>query len=442
MTETILGGLFMVVGLAAWWGVARRTGDLIHPLGIMSMFWFVVFGFGHWNVAATYDEPYYALPFELRTYVVVIAAAAVFAFGYWLIDPEMPNPDREAIARRLKGSIEVAPLRALTLVFFALATLTTVYFVSLLGGEIPLFSPRVDELRQVWKRPLVGYVYDLHYVVALFGTILADRARTKRERVGWVLLVLASITQLAFGAVRVSPLTGIVWAAVYIFYRGAGRIRLQHLALLALVIFGLSSMIEYYRRTPIRLNPSLANPRLDLSLGATVWGHTGASFKNLQLSLEKHVPFLGMGATSFDIAKTLDPGLRRRDEEISYRYGVHNTTTYLVPLYMDFGLFGLFVMPGVYGALTAYVYRRFRERSGIFWLIVYIDFLLAVVLAFRTHKFLGNTLLYFGAVALLAQLVAGRDPDRAEAHDGSDADEGYDPGPWSGPALPEGVRTA
>ena len=63
-----------------------------------------------------------------------------------------------------------------------LASATTVYFYSLVG-EIPLFSPRVDDLRQVWKRPLIGYVYDLHYVVALFATILVDRARTPRERV-------------------------------------------------------------------------------------------------------------------------------------------------------------------------------------------------------------------------------------------------------------------
>ncbi len=437
MAETILGGLFMVVGLAAWWGIARRTGDWLNPLGVLLLFWFVVFGYAHWNVATTYDEPYYALPFELETYVVVMGSAAVFAFGYWLIDPEMPMADREGLAARLRASAQVGPLRVLTLVLFALASAATVYFVMRLG-EIPLFSPRVDELRQVWKQPLIGYVYDLHYIVALFGTILADRARTPRERVFWALLVIASITQLAFGAVRLSPLTGVVWGAVYIFYRGAGRVQLRHLALLAVVIFGLLSMIEYYRRTPIRLNPTIANPRLDLGLAATVWGHTGASFKNLQLSLDKHVPFLAMGATSFDIAKTLDPGLRRRDEDMSWRYGVHNTTTYLLPLYMDFGVFGLFVMPGVYGAITAFVYRRFRERPGIFWMIVYIDFLLAVALAFRTHKFFGNTLIFSAAVALFSDRIAGRaDPDEAW-HDA----EGSDPDPGTHQWLPEGVHPA
>ena len=300
----------------------------------------------------------------------------------------------------------------------------------------------MDELRQVWKRPLIGYIYDLHYVVALFGTVLADRARIRRERVFWGLIVIASISQLAFGAVRLSPLTGVVWAAVYLFYRGVGRIRLRHLVFLGLVIFGVSSMIEYYRRTPIRLNPQLANPRLDLSLAATVWGHTGASFKNLQLSLGKHVPFLGMGATSFDLAKTLDPGLRRRDEEISYRYGVHNTTTYLLPLYMDFGLFGLFVMPGVYGALTAFVYRRFRERAGVFWLIVYVDFLLAVVLAFRTHKFFGNTLLFFGVVGIVAQVLAGRDGSEASPGEWVEPGDDLEIGEWGAERLPEGARSA
>ena len=435
MAETILGGLFMVIGFATWWGMARRTGDWLHPLGLMLFFWFVVFGFAHWNLATTYDEPYYAFPFELKTYVVVLGSAVVFGFGYWLIDPEMPMADREGIAVRLRASARVAPLRAMTLALFALATATTAYFIARLG-EIPLFSPRVDELRQIWKLPYVGYVYDLHYVVALFGTILADRARTTRERAFWGILVISSVAQLAFGAVRLSTLTGVVWGAVYIFYRGAGRIQLRHLALLAIVIFGLSSMIEYYRRTPLRLNPGTANPRMDLGLAATVWGHTGASFKNLQLSLQKHVPFLGMGATSFDLAKTLDPGLRRRDEDMSSRYGVHNTTTYLLPLYMDFGVFGLFVMPGAYGAITAFVYRRFRERPGIFWLVMYTDFLLAVALAFRTHKFFGNTLIFFGVVALVAERVVGRGEPDAASHD--EADPELAPHPW----LPEGAHPA
>ena len=434
MTETILGVLFMGAGVTAWSVIMKRTGDLLHPLGLMVLFWFVVFGFGHLDVPVTYDEPYYALPFELTTYAVVLCAAAVFAFGYWLVDPDLPMVDQAVLAARLRGAVHVAPLRVLTLVLFALASAITFYFIQL-AGEIPLFSPRVDELRQVWKRPLIGYVYDLHYVVALFGTVLADRASIRRERVFWGLIVIASISQLAFGAVRLSPLTGVVWAAVYLFYRGVGRVRLRHLVLLGLVILGLSSMIEYYRRTPIRLNPQIANPRLDLSLAATVWGHTGASFKNLQLSLEKHVPFLGMGVTSFDLAKTLDPGLRRRDEEISYRYGVHNTTTYLLPLYMDFGLFGLFVMPGVYGALTAFVYRKFRERAGVFWLIVYIDFLLAVVLAFRTHKFFGNTLLFFGVVGLVAQFLVGRESH--EAPPGEDLEVGE----WGSTRLPEGAHS-
>jgi hypothetical protein len=417
MTDALLGGLFMAGGVAAWWLIVRRSGDMLHPLGLMLLFWFLVFGFAHWDVPATYDEPYYAQPFELRTYAVVLASIAVFALGYWLIDPDLPRLEPEGLASRLRGSVRV--------------TATTVYFIRL-AGEIPLFSPQVDELRQIWKRPLIGYVYDLHYVVALFGTILVDRARTARERAFWAGLALASVVQLAFGAVRISPLTGIVWASVYIFYRRAGRVRLRQLALLALVVFGVSSLIEYYRRTPLRLNPDIANPRLDLGLAATVWGHTGASFKNLQLSLDKHVPFLSLGATSYDVAKTLNPGLRERDEEISYRYGVHNTTTYLIPLYMDFGWFGLLVMPGVYGALTALVYRQFRDRTGILWLIVYIDFLVAVVLAFRTHRFLGNSLIFFGAVGLLTQLVAGtdREPKPTPEED------------WSQGPLPEGLPAA
>ena len=98
---------------------------------------------------------------------------------------------------------------------------------------------------------------------------------------------------------------------------------------------------------------------------------------------------------------------------------------------MDFGIFGLLVMPGVYGFATGLVYAMFRRRPSLFWLIVQIEFLIAVVLAFRTHKFFGNTLIVFGAVAAVAQLLAGarRTRDGGERGDPHGTHE----------LLPEGV---
>src|SRR5262245_57512454 len=126
MADTLLGGLFMAAGFAAWWLTARRSGDALHPLGLMLLFWLLVFGFAHWDVPATYDEPYYALPFELRTYVVVLASVAVFAVGYLLVDPQLPRLDRDALAHRLRASVRVERLRGVTLAVFVLASATTV----------------------------------------------------------------------------------------------------------------------------------------------------------------------------------------------------------------------------------------------------------------------------------------------------------------------------
>ena len=69
---------------------------------------------------------------------------------------------------------------------------------------------------------------------------------------------------------------------------------------------------------------------------------------------------------------------------------------------------GIFIIPALYGAITALVYRRFRARPSVFWLIIYIEFLLSVTLAFRTHRFFGNYLLYFGLIAIGVELLAGR----------------------------------
>ncbi|MBW3534522.1 MAG: hypothetical protein KY453_04800 [Gemmatimonadetes bacterium] len=410
MGETFLGLLFMLAGVATWVAIFRRTGDALHPLALLASLWLLTFGFGHWEVAATYDELYYREPFGAVAYLAVIGSLVSVVAGFWLVDPGLRPLEREALAERLRSNARRGRLLAITLALFAVASATTVYFVWL-AGEVPLFSPRVDELRQTFKRPLLGYLYDLHFPVALFAAILADRATRRSERVFWIGLLLASLFQLALGAVRASPLTGFGWVAVYLFYRLRGRVRVGHLSAAAVVVAGVFIGIEYSRRTPVRLNPELLNPRQDLSSAATLWGHTGASFKNLQLTLRTTPPPLEMGAATYDLPKTLVPRFREIESDVSSRFGVHNSATYLLPLWLDFGLFGLLVVPGIYGALTGFTYRRFQERGTLLWLLLYIDFAIAAILAFRTHKFLGNGLIFFGGVALMVQLFAGREPD-------------------------------
>lgn len=425
MAELLLGAAFVALGAGGWWFLWRRTGDALHPIGLLLLFWLSTFGFSHWNVAASYDEPYYADPFGVRAYLAVVGSLITFGIGFWLVDPGLRPLDRARLSTQLTVFLDGRPLKAITLVCYAVATMVTVYFVRL-AGEIPLFSPRVDELRQVWKRPLWGYLYDLHMVVILVCAILVDLSRSRRGRLAWSALALTSVLQLAFGGVRSSPLTGIAWAAVYLFYRRSSAVRLRHLAAMAVIVLGVSSTIEYYRRTPLRLDPGLANPRLDLSPAATLWGHTAAGFKNLQLSLERDVPPLALGSTSYDLPKTFVPRWREQDEVLSNRYGVHNSATYLLTLWLDFGVFGLILMPGVYGAMTGLAYRRFRDSPNFVWLVVYIDFLLATVLAFRTHRFLGNSLLFFAVVAGFVHLFASRRgrPASTLADDGGDVPVG------------------
>lgn len=403
--DAVLGVWFMVLGGAGYLLIFRRTGDALHPLGLMVASWLGVFGFAHFNVARVYDEPYYAEPFGPVTYGVVLGSLLVFGLGFWLVDPGLGRIDRVQIAGRLRGSVRRERLQWFALASFGVATATTAYFVYR-AGEIPLFSPRIDELRLVFKRPLLGYLFDLHYAVALFAAMLLTGSRSRQGRVVWGLVMLGALVQLAFGGVRVSPMTGLAWVAVYLLYRSR-RVRVRDLFLVVVAAVAMFSVIEYYRRAVYRLNPEVVQPRFDLSAPATVWAHTAASFKNLQLTLRRVAP-LNMGLNSYDLPKTVERSWREVDEAFTRLYGTHNTPTYLAFLYFDFGLGGLLVMPGVYGALAAFVYRRFRTAPNLFWLIVYIDIVLGVTLAFRTHRFLGNALIFFAAVGVLAQLFVGR----------------------------------
>ena len=61
--------------------------------------------------------------------------------------------------------------------------------------------------------------------------------------------------------------------------------------------------------------------------------------------------------------------------------------------------------PACNGALVAIAYNRFLSKGNLFWLVVYIDFFLAVLLSFRTHRFLGNNLIFFAGTAYAIQLL-------------------------------------
>ena len=400
--DALLGLWVVVLGLAGYAFLARRTGDLIHPLALFWVSWLGVFAFAHFNVPRSYDEPYYQEPFGMVAYAVVCLGLLSFSAGFLLVNPKLRPPTREeqqGWEAKLRGAIHLGRFGLLTLGLFAIATATTVYFIVRIG-EVPLFSPRVNELRLDFKLPLWGYLYDLHFTVALFASMLAAWHRGKR-RMAWGFLAVVSTLLLMSGGVRVSPLTAMFWVVVFLTYR-PGRVRLRRVLVAAVTAVAVFGAIEQSRRAMIRIDPNLANPRLDLSAPATIWAHSAASFKNLQYTLERVSP-LYMGLTSYDLPKTLNPAARTVDDEFSYRYGTHNTPTFLAFLYFDFGWGGMLLIPALYGACAAFVYGRFRRRPSLFWTIVHIDFLLATVLAFRTHRYFGNSLIFFAGVALLSQ---------------------------------------
>lgn len=405
LDELIAVWLALVAGFV-YLGLVRRTRDVFHPLALFLAGWIGVFAFAHLSVSATYDEPYYALPFGFLTYLAVIVGGLSFITGFWLVDPALRPLDREWTWGRLRDSVRLDRLAWVNAGLFLIATATTLYFIWRVG-EVPLLSPRINELRRIFKVPLLGYLFDLHHAVALFAAMLALWSKSRRARWFWTLVLGASTLMLMSGGVRVSPLTALAWVFVLLGMR-PGRIKVRQ-ALVAIAVFVVVfGVIEQYRRTQYRLDPNRINPRLDLSVASTVWGHSAASYKNLQLTLEQVTSPLHMGITSYDLPRTFNPAARQVDQELSALYGTHNTPTFLGFLFFDFGWGGMLVFPAIYGAATAFVYRRFRTDPRIFWLIIHLDFLLASALAFRTHRFFGNRLIFFAVVALGVELLLGR----------------------------------
>lgn len=400
--DTLIGAALIFGALVAAWRIASAARDPIHPLAVFSAAWIGVYGFAHLRLSETYDEPYYADPFGLQTYVVVFLVLASFVGGYALAARRMTTPDRGANRTRLRKLAEAPGLAWAALAVFAVATITTWWFVQV-AGEIPLFSPAVNTLRRTFQLPYLGYFYNLHILAATLCVMLIMKPGSLAIRLFWFALAAASVVMLMFGGVRVAALAALAWAGVYVAYATSLR-RRRAATLLAVLGLAVFVVVEAARRREFQENPELQNPRVDTSVLATAWAHTGASFKNLQLTVEQDSP-LTMGLNSFDLLRTLIPETRNVGDELSHLYGTHNTPTFLGFLYFDFGLAGALLMPGLYGALVAVAYNRFLAKGNLFWLVVYIDFFLAVLLAFRTHRFLGNNLIFFAGAAYAIQLV-------------------------------------
>lgn len=436
--ESFVGAALIFGALAAAARIAAAARDPIHPLAVFTVSWIGVFGFAHLRLSETYDEPYYADPFGLQTYVVVFLALASFAGGFVLAAKRLAPPERATTRRRLHELAELPTLAWAALAVYAVATLATWWLVRV-AGEVPLFSPSVNTLRQTFQLPYVGYLYNLHILAATLCLMLALKSKPPARRALWLTLAGSSVVMLMFGGVRVTALAALAWGGVYVAY-ALSRRRRRTAALVAVLGLAIFVAVEAARRREFREAPELQNPRVDTGVLATAWAHTGASFKNLQLTLDRHTP-LTMGLNSFDLLRTLIPEARNVGDELSYLYGTHNTPTFLGFLYFDFGFAGVLFMPGIYGALAAFAYNRFLRHGNLFWLVVHIDFFLAVLLSFRTHRFLGNNLIFFAGTAWAVQLLldSRRSPTRGTAPPTPRTPAAAKAGTTDPPFLPRGA---
>jgi len=380
--------------------------DVFHPLALFMVAWVGVFAFAHLDIPRTYDEPYYALPFGFLTYGVVLTTAVGFAVGFWLVDPGLRPLRRDFVWGGLRDSVRLDRLGWATAALFAIASATTAFFIWRVG-EIPLFSPRIHELRRVFKVPYLGYLFDLHLAATLFAAMLAIWSKSRLHKLLWASVASASVLLLMSMGVRTSPLTAVAWTLVFLGFR-PGRFKVRQVVVAVAIFVLVVGVVEQFRRSYYRVDPTRLNPRLDLSVAATIWGHSAASYKNLQLTLEQVTSPLYMGAASYDLPKTFNRDALRVDQEISVLYGTHNTPTFVGFLFFDFGWGGVLIFPGLYGAITALVYRRFRTDPRIFWLVVHLDFVLSTALVFRTSRFFANRLIFFAVVAFAVEMFVGR----------------------------------
>lgn len=300
-------------------------------------------------------------------------------------------------------------------VFFrTIVTLTLLYVVGfvlevLIEGYIPAFAARPDKARVEFG------VFGIHLFVTTVPTILL--LGVQYLVLFWKMcsnfrkLLITTICVLVFlsFALLLQRFGYIMWLVptlVFVHY-SAGRIKVRHFVLLAIIMFGFLQAIQSIRLSRYVENYIYVISRVSFpktyALLAEPYMYIVMNLENFARSVERWSSYT-YGYFTFDFLMALT-GLKH---PLAKEFGLverpflisgYNTFSFFLPFYQDFGIFGVALIPLCLGVAIGYCYHTMRRNPSLANVTIYGFAVYILVISFFIHAL--GMLTTFSNLALL-----------------------------------------
>jgi oligosaccharide repeat unit polymerase len=372
--------LAAVVGI----GISRYYfDDHFAPLGLFCVGWLIPLGVSELSLSAMQE------PLDGTTWLFIIGSTATYLAGLLVAVLAHRRPEGNPPKESILGLIDARSLRQASLALLALSIVTFAYEVRV-AGTVPMLAP--PEARTIVYRAFA--LPFIHYgtISSIPAASLAFLHLRLFGRQNWKLpaFVFVSGSLLIASILARQELLLIIVACLLILAYTASRpLRTAPLVVAALAVAWLFVIIGQGRGGSSEFAAQISGTYLPTWGAGLVWPYL---YLALNFTVFQFLSHAGLAATAG--ANTLQPilsfTLTRRFfplPVVEDEFGWFNTFTYLWPLYSDFRVWGVILIPSVYGLFSGWYYLRFRSRPNAARLLIYTLVAFTTLFLFQSNGF-------------------------------------------------------
>ncbi len=368
--------------------IGARFRDLLSPLSVMVIVWGV-------SLSLYYLKLIYYIDLHLETLALIILGLFSFAAGFLIVSRHRhvqqtksdAGEDIVTPAQRLRETVNANRFFILCMILFVLGMIGQIRFLNKVDEVVGLsyavdnpevlhFATAVGDLKRLEGLGVLASTNLVNTVVLLSYLVLFGRKRNLQTMLVSAAL-LFSIAAVLFRTSRTGVFIPAIWSVVMYFYLVGGlRIRLRSLvfvflalSVLLAVFLGIAGLIgkieaaEVYR---LYWQSSLPFNRAFASL----YFYGTSAIPAFQVFVDSTHEFLGGRSTFLPFLRAIQlvvPDIELVDTVRPYVFVPlpTNVFTGLAPFYEDFGVGGIILFSLAFGCISAFFYRRMKERPSL-----------------------------------------------------------------------------
>ncbi|MGK9477434.1 O-antigen polymerase [Melioribacter sp. OK-6-Me] len=379
--------LFILLLFTLIFSLTRKL-DLLSPGRLFSVVWMLSIGVTHLKLSR--------LQFEWPVISWIYLLIPVFSVLAGIFTMYVIYFDKEIIPltsiRNRLGSIQLNDKKLSQ----SILILFLVYAISYLAiylylGYVPLFTKYPNEARTKWSLFGVGLLIHLAPLILYF--IVIYFVVTKKRFLKKSLLAIIFLTTLAsflFLLQRFGLFITIILSTVFIYY-GTNKFNYKTFVILIIFLTGISYLILSLRAGSLILQyfhyVSQMKYSADYSVFTEPYMYISMNLENYAYATPKLEEFT-YGLSSFDFLFAIS-GIKHWLHEyinyidnpylINYNY---NTYGMFFVNFRDFYVFGIMILPYIFGLVSSFLYYRMRIQPNVNTITMYGVFVMVIMFSF------------------------------------------------------------